>query len=188
MPISSRRSDRFDKSKQIVEIPIGHGAGSVISASNPVKLRARLAIIAIRLRYSWKELVNARGQKTAEFWSSTTSRLSPTRWPRFSISTATTLQRFTPGTAAVESARSLQPDLIISDVIMPDMDGIEAAINIRGFSAELQDPAFFRTSRHRRLAGKCACPWTRVRNPRQAGPSFGSAGKVEGIDQLRPPI
>ena len=37
------------------------------------------------------------------------------------------------GTAAVESARSLQPDLIISDVIMPDMNGIEAAINIRGF-------------------------------------------------------
>ena len=37
------------------------------------------------------------------------------------------------GTAAVETARSLQPDLIISDVIMPDMDGIEAAINIRGF-------------------------------------------------------
>ena len=37
------------------------------------------------------------------------------------------------GTAAVESARSLKPDLIISDVILPDMDGIEAAINIRGF-------------------------------------------------------
>lgn len=37
------------------------------------------------------------------------------------------------GTAAVESARSIQPDLIISDVIMPDMNGIEAAINIRGF-------------------------------------------------------
>ena len=37
------------------------------------------------------------------------------------------------GTAAVETARSLQPDLIISDVIMPDMDGIEAAISIRGF-------------------------------------------------------
>ena len=37
------------------------------------------------------------------------------------------------GTAAVESARSLRPDLIISDVIMPDMDGIEAAIHIRGF-------------------------------------------------------
>ena len=37
------------------------------------------------------------------------------------------------GTAAVENARSLQPDLIISDVIMPDMDGIQAAISIRGF-------------------------------------------------------
>jgi CheY-like chemotaxis protein len=37
------------------------------------------------------------------------------------------------GTAAVESARALQPDLVISDVIMQDMDGIEAAIHIRGF-------------------------------------------------------
>jgi CheY-like chemotaxis protein len=37
------------------------------------------------------------------------------------------------GTAAVESARELQPDLVISDVIMPDMNGIEAAISIRGF-------------------------------------------------------
>jgi len=37
------------------------------------------------------------------------------------------------GTAAVESARALQPDLIISDVIMPDMNGIEAAIHIRDF-------------------------------------------------------
>ncbi len=40
------------------------------------------------------------------------------------------------GTAAVESARSLQPDLIISDVIMPDMDGIQAAIRIRSFLPE----------------------------------------------------
>ena len=37
------------------------------------------------------------------------------------------------GTAAVERARSLQPDLVISDVIMQDMNGIEAAIHIRGF-------------------------------------------------------
>lgn len=37
------------------------------------------------------------------------------------------------GTGAVECARSLQPDLIISDVIMPDMNGIEAAIQIRSF-------------------------------------------------------
>ena len=37
------------------------------------------------------------------------------------------------GTAAVESARNIQPDLISSDVIMPDMNGIEAAIQIRAF-------------------------------------------------------
>lgn len=37
------------------------------------------------------------------------------------------------GTSAVESARSMEPDLIISDVIMQDMDGIEAAIRIRKF-------------------------------------------------------
>jgi len=37
------------------------------------------------------------------------------------------------GTAAVERARSIRPDLVISDVIMPDMNGIDAAIKIRGF-------------------------------------------------------
>jgi CheY-like chemotaxis protein len=37
------------------------------------------------------------------------------------------------GTGAVEQARNIRPDLIISDVIMPDMDGIEAAISIRQF-------------------------------------------------------
>jgi CheY-like chemotaxis protein len=35
------------------------------------------------------------------------------------------------GTAAVDRARETRPDLIISDVIMPDMNGIEAAIRIR---------------------------------------------------------
>ena len=37
------------------------------------------------------------------------------------------------GMGAVEQARALHPDLIISDVVMPDMNGIEAAINIRRF-------------------------------------------------------
>jgi CheY-like chemotaxis protein len=35
------------------------------------------------------------------------------------------------GSAAVDRARELQPQLVISDVIMPDMNGIEAAIRIR---------------------------------------------------------
>ena len=37
------------------------------------------------------------------------------------------------GNDAVELARSERPDLIITDVIMPDMNGIEAAIHIRQF-------------------------------------------------------
>ncbi|HET8667769.1 MAG TPA: response regulator [Terriglobales bacterium] len=37
------------------------------------------------------------------------------------------------GTDAVATARSITPDLIISDVIMQDMNGIEAAIRIRSF-------------------------------------------------------
>jgi len=37
------------------------------------------------------------------------------------------------GVSAIEEARSWEPDLIISDVIMPDINGIEAAIRIREF-------------------------------------------------------
>ena len=37
------------------------------------------------------------------------------------------------GTSAVEHARGLKPDLIISDVIMPDMNGIEASLSVREF-------------------------------------------------------
>jgi CheY-like chemotaxis protein len=35
------------------------------------------------------------------------------------------------GTAAVSRAQEIQPELVISDVIMDDMNGIEAAIRIR---------------------------------------------------------
>ncbi|HSM87425.1 MAG TPA: response regulator [Candidatus Limnocylindrales bacterium] len=35
------------------------------------------------------------------------------------------------GAGAVDRARETSPDLVISDVIMPDMNGIEAAIRIR---------------------------------------------------------
>lgn len=35
------------------------------------------------------------------------------------------------GTAAVDKAKETRPELVISDVIMPDMNGIEAAIRIR---------------------------------------------------------
>ena len=35
------------------------------------------------------------------------------------------------GEKAVETARTLQPDMVISDVIMNDLNGIDAAIKIR---------------------------------------------------------
>ena len=35
------------------------------------------------------------------------------------------------GREAVDLARTVKPDLLITDVVMPDMNGIEAAINIR---------------------------------------------------------
>src|SRR5205085_10487200 len=37
------------------------------------------------------------------------------------------------GTGAVDKARAIRPDLIISDVMMDDMNGIDAAIKIRAF-------------------------------------------------------
>src|SRR6266508_3974699 len=37
------------------------------------------------------------------------------------------------GLEAVNLAHRIKPDLLVTDVIMPDMNGIEAAINIRGF-------------------------------------------------------
>jgi CheY-like chemotaxis protein len=36
------------------------------------------------------------------------------------------------GVEAVKVAQDIKPDLLITDVIMPDMNGIEAAIHIRG--------------------------------------------------------
>ena len=36
------------------------------------------------------------------------------------------------GEKAVETARTLEPDMLISDVIMTDLNGIDAAIKIRG--------------------------------------------------------
>ncbi len=36
------------------------------------------------------------------------------------------------GSEAIETARELQPDTVLSDVAMPNLDGVEAAIAIRG--------------------------------------------------------
>jgi CheY-like chemotaxis protein len=40
------------------------------------------------------------------------------------------------GKDAIEAARRITPELILSDVLMPVIDGVEAAIQIRGFLPE----------------------------------------------------
>jgi CheY-like chemotaxis protein len=40
------------------------------------------------------------------------------------------------GRQAIEAARSSQPEIILSDVLMPHLDGVEAAITIRAFLPE----------------------------------------------------
>jgi CheY-like chemotaxis protein len=40
------------------------------------------------------------------------------------------------GTQAIEAARRISPELILSDVLMPQIDGVEAAIAIREFLPE----------------------------------------------------
>ena len=55
---------------------------------------------------------------------------------------------------ALEVAPAFKPDLLISDVIMSEMNGIEAAIRIRAILPDIRVFPSFRADRHRRVAGK----------------------------------
>lgn len=61
------------------------------------------------------------------------------------------------GADAVRTARTFRPDVLVLDVMMPQMDGIEALQKIREFAPEI--PALFLTARdavHDRIAGLAA--------------------------------
>lgn len=61
------------------------------------------------------------------------------------------------GADAVRTARNYRPDVLVLDVMMPGMDGIEVLGKIREFSPEI--PALFLTARdgvHDRIAGLAA--------------------------------
>ena len=53
---------------------------------------------------------------------------------------------------ALLASRSEAPDLLISDVVMPSLSGIELAIQVREALAGLQSPSLFRTSSHNRFS------------------------------------
>jgi CheY-like chemotaxis protein len=61
------------------------------------------------------------------------------------------------GRTAVELAESLRPDMLISDVIMPDLSGIDAAISVL-----VQDPFVLRPGRNRRPAGQSEIAGSRI--------------------------
>ena len=78
------------------------------------------------------------------------------------------------GENAVEMASSYEPDMLITDVIMADLNGIDAAIMIRATAAEYQNPALLGPGRNRGPARKGACQGLRIRDSCQACASAGS--------------
>lgn len=72
------------------------------------------------------------------------------------------------GDSAVELARTWTPDIVLSDVIMPGLNGIEAGIRIREIVPQCKIILFFRTGGHRRFAAAGPRRWTSIRYPRQA--------------------
>jgi CheY-like chemotaxis protein len=74
------------------------------------------------------------------------------------------------GEKAIESLETFEPDMLISDVIMTGMTGIEAAIATRAKRPSCKILLFYCGS-----ARKGALSGTRVRDPRQAGSSHRSA-------------
>ncbi len=58
------------------------------------------------------------------------------------------------GESALETASVFEPDMLIADVIMADLNGIDAAIQIRALLPQHQDPAVFRSGCNSRSAGE----------------------------------
>jgi CheY-like chemotaxis protein len=64
------------------------------------------------------------------------------------------------GASAVEQARALRPDLILLDVTLPSLDGIEAAQRILGRESRLENPVSERAllRRYRRCRASQSAP------------------------------
>ena len=80
------------------------------------------------------------------------------------------------GEKAVETAKTLKPDMLISDVIMTDMNGIDAAIKIRGMLPSCKILLFSGQAATADLLERARVQGHEFADPGQAGPSAGSAG------------
>ena len=80
------------------------------------------------------------------------------------------------GEKAVEAARTLKPDMLISDVIMTDMNGIDAAITIRTMLPKCKILLFSGQAATADLLDRARVSGTRIRDSGQARSSPGFAG------------
>lgn len=86
------------------------------------------------------------------------------------------------GEKALELAPTYQPDMLISDVIMADLNGIDAAIRIRALLPSIKILLFSGQAATADLLEKGAQGRARVRHPRQTGAPAGSAEPVARLE------
>ena len=92
------------------------------------------------------------------------------------------------GEKAVETAKTLKPDMLISDVIMTDMNGIDAAIKIRGMLPTCKILLFSGQAATADLLDRAPHPRARVRDPGQASPPAGPVGTAAELNKLIKPF
>jgi CheY-like chemotaxis protein len=81
------------------------------------------------------------------------------------------------GKAAVDSVGSFEPDIFISDVLMPKMTGIEAAIEILAQCPACKVLLFSGVAATADLFTRCSGQGISFRDPLETGPSRGAPRK-----------
>jgi DNA-binding LytR/AlgR family response regulator len=91
------------------------------------------------------------------------------------------------GKSALEIAHTAPPDLLLTDVAMPGMNGVDLATAIRQSFPQLRYLAFFRTGPERGFAERSPGSGTGIYHPYQTPPSDGIAGANFRSSELSEP-